>query len=545
MFRTVLVSRWLIAALASLALFIGCEDEPSTVVPVRDPEAANAKCDSANVILEEVLMLLINDADIQKPGDINLTRPYNAYLDALRLDDSHPVANFGAGILEVVMISQDRQLQSYFDRAKDFFERDSFFVVSGSDYSARSLGRPELRIDHVVLAVGAPLKFTRNFPKIAADADPTVNELQDVFRQVVLPRMETAVRRLQQVANHSDFRFMVTGRMQGDPREDPVELDLTEVYATIASLNVSMALLNNFCAYNFNFATYTGEALQAAFTRGSPFMALHSDGAQNMAKAGAQWLEAVNSVGNGIRFLETEIDPQGNDLIKIDPYDGITRSDLDSIKTYLPKIRNLLTGSQEFTIENAQGQDEIVEISLYAYFNDPIRDFKALLPPYTVSLMPEEDWEYVWGDSTYPATLQIESSGEYRWYRSAYYEDGEQWSYSDYSNFFVPEWAAAWNYWEARVIDSRRAYLSMSYWGYLEAGRRQIECQVYYEYDVVDKWRYAVRITWQANHFQEWVFPDPTFGGLFPQMTDSRFKRTFGITAEDWEKSILLRLWEN
>ena len=47
---------------------------------------------------------------------------------------------------------------------------------------------------------------------------------------------------------------------------------------------------------------------------------------------------------------------------------------------------------------------------------------------------------------------------------------------------------------------------------------------------------YIPLIIWNANSFSEWILPDPTFNGFLPGMTDSEFKRIFGITADDWQK---------
>lgn len=47
---------------------------------------------------------------------------------------------------------------------------------------------------------------------------------------------------------------------------------------------------------------------------------------------------------------------------------------------------------------------------------------------------------------------------------------------------------------------------------------------------------YIPLIIWNANSFSEWILPDPTFNGFLPGMTDSEFKRIFGIIADDWQK---------
>lgn len=64
----------------------------------------------------------------------------------------------------------------------------------------------------------------------------------------------------------------------------------------------------------------------------------------------------------------------------------------------------------------------------------------------------------------------------------------------------------------------------------------------YYEYEYF----LVPVITWNANSFDQWIFPNPTFNGILPEITsDLMFKQTFGIDAGDWEKEIRLEIFED
>jgi hypothetical protein len=53
-------------------------------------------------------------------------------------------------------------------------------------------------------------------------------------------------------------------------------------------------------------------------------------------------------------------------------------------------------------------------------------------------------------------------------------------------------------------------------------------------------------LTWQANSFSSWTFPDPAFNGLFPTMaSDAQLKATFGITAADWSQQTVVHPGQN
>ncbi len=47
-------------------------------------------------------------------------------------------------------------------------------------------------------------------------------------------------------------------------------------------------------------------------------------------------------------------------------------------------------------------------------------------------------------------------------------------------------------------------------------------------------------LTWQASSFSSWTFPDATFNGFLPGMTDAQLKQTFEINASNWTPSIVL-----
>ncbi|MCP4568109.1 MAG: hypothetical protein GY841_11070 [FCB group bacterium] len=52
-----------------------------------------------------------------------------------------------------------------------------------------------------------------------------------------------------------------------------------------------------------------------------------------------------------------------------------------------------------------------------------------------------------------------------------------------------------------------------------------------------------ITITWEANSFAEWEFPNPTINGILPDITtDAAFKDLVGLTADDWTKVMELPL---
>lgn len=504
----------------------------------------------ANTALENVLFELVN-SDVEQPDDIDFTQAYNLYQEALNSNNLHIGANFGAGVLEVMMLSRNPQVQDFFDRLAAFLDSGSYFEVTDG---AAAFGRkipsvaPVFRFSDFSMPVLAPLTITRRMCSRLDENELTVAELQSLCVNYILPRIATAIQRLTIVAANETFTFMVTPRMQGDPEDDPVEVDQTEIRLTVAALNGLAALLNHFCAYDLNFPTYDGPAMQQAFSQGSSFAALGSGGANRMAAARQAWLNALDQLESAIDFLEHETDNQSDDAIRIDPYDDLTQANLDSVKHYLPIVRECLNSSHTFAIDtdgDPWTPAENLEISLEAMFNNPVDDLKDLFPPYTVSLDTQaigSDW--ISDQEVVPATVQIPQPAYYYWSRYLYASFGiVSYQWTDTNDFSAPAWNTAFEQKVAELADQPYAYVSFYYYGSLSAGTQTLNGTLYYWYEGLPRERLTPRITWQASSFAEWILPNPTMNGIFPGMTDARFKSLFGMTAEDWQQTTTWYLW--
>jgi hypothetical protein len=52
--------------------------------------------------------------------------------------------------------------------------------------------------------------------------------------------------------------------------------------------------------------------------------------------------------------------------------------------------------------------------------------------------------------------------------------------------------------------------------------------------------KYDAVLTWQAVTFDAWVFPDPTFNGFLPGMTDVHLKQVLGIDGGTWGRTVTI-----
>ncbi|MBD3233243.1 MAG: hypothetical protein GF315_05920 [candidate division Zixibacteria bacterium] len=534
----------LLLLLGFAVFLIGCsEDEITNGNGDIDEEAAQEKVDEADELLGDIMFSLIN-TDVEEPGDIDFSQPYSLYLEALDLDPTHSGANFGAGMLEVLMVNQDDEIQQAFDDWKNFIDADDYFVVGGPMSGPPETEKPTLRIDQAVMPLGMPLEITRNLCRMPNQDEPTVAELQSIFLSVVIPRINSAITYLSNAAEDDEFVFTVTGEMQGDYAEDPVELDLTEVYATLSGLNCLKALLYHFCAYNLSLEGYTDTDMIQALSQGSDFATLQTGGQSRMSEALAAWKSAASYLNSGITFLENESDYQGDDFIKIDPNDGLTQQNLDSLKHYIPMVQNALNSSETFTFY-VNGENEDVEISLSSFFGSPVTDLKELFPSYEVSVDTQMvEWTGYASGGMIEANVEVYSEDVYYWYRYAEYEYGVLDTMVTYSNIDVPEFEAYWNDMVQSVDDNDfNVRISISFSDTLSIGTHMISAATSISGSTAIISRYVPVITWDADSFEEWILPDPTFGGLLPGMTDARFKELNDMSADGWEKTQTWWLW--
>ncbi|MDP8206040.1 MAG: hypothetical protein P9L92_05195 [Candidatus Electryonea clarkiae] len=560
MFEKNLVLRLLFpfVLIISLSFLIGCDDSIDDDGISVNPEAAIEKIGEANEALGSELYNLINNVDeTENPDDIDMTVPYNIYKAALVLDPDNTTANFGVAILEILMISQDTEFQNLFNRIEDFMENGSFFEAGGdSEAAGNSPGNPLLNfhLNRVPISLGEPAKIADGMTsfRTISESDPTVSEIQDIIETKLLPRFNTAIDLLDKVTEHNDFIFTVTPEMQGDYNEDKVELDLAEVYAALAGINLTKAQLCNFISYDFDFISYDGAGLVEAFRQDSDFMGLRSNGTTNMSNARQAWDDGVTALRDGIEFLENETDNQSDDLIRIDQEDGILQKDLDSLKSNIPKALAAINSSTELTSDwddDSETPDVALEISLANFFNSPIENFKGLLPAYTVSLDSQQssgDWTSEPVDAF--ASITISDSGYYSWQRSIEFDDGDTAYFYEDINFDVSDWESYWDNSVETYRDYPYAYIYMQFEGYLEPGNHDLYCNGYIEYEESSGWYHVPRITWEADSFEEWIngMPDVTFGGLFPGIGSvAEFRNLFGIEdVDDWEKSIKFEIWD-
>jgi hypothetical protein len=442
------------------------------------------------------------------------------------------------------MMTQEQPVNDAFDEWQLFLEGgDPFQVPTGHDASGLSIGFPS-SLNSFSINNNELAKSVVGIHRLNLNSSPKISTIQTIFENSLLPKLEDALTKLDYIDDFPEFVFTITPKMQGDLMADPLEMDLTEIYALQVSLNMLKVVVDMAVAYNLDFTSYDSLGIMEALNPGSDFLTVRNSG-QSLTDAKNALLTAIDKLEMGIDFLRNETDSQDDDIIKLDPGSG-DDAELDSILAYTDEVREFLTSGLTITEDwdDDEGTpDEDLTINLGEYFDTPIQDLKALLPDYSVSVGRDVSYDdYYWdsGESYITTTIDAGAGGFFYYYRSYSWDRyGYEYVYAD-SNISIPAFEIVFEnkVEELHLIEGLESMYVTLYWGNsLSAGQNNIGETLYWNYYATSEQyvTYYPILIWTAETFDQWIFPDPTFGGILPGMTDAEFKRIFGITEEDWQ----------
>lgn len=537
------ISRIILSLLFLLFIIIACETDSTG--PNKEEEAKDLVT-QANAALEIVLYDLINGDEPEGPEDIDFSEPYNLYNQAYSKDPNNLDVNFGLSLCNILMMTHDQQLIDAFDHWEEYLNETSPFEapLSANSKSNLKMGFPTSK-DYFNIPGKTIANTVIGIHKMALVDPPQLSTIQNILQNKMLPKLDFAINALDLIDNNPGFTFNITPRMQGDKNEDNLEIDLTEIYALEVSLNVLRAVVDITVSYDINFASYDSAGIILALSHGSDFLTLRNGGSY-LVEAQSSLLTAIDKLEDGIDFLRNETDLQDDDVIKISEED---EAGLDSILAHTDEVREILQSPQVYTEDwddDESTADEALTIDLSRFFQNPINDFKAKLPAYTVSVgrdTVDYDYYYTYDDTSLSATINIETAGYYQYYRSY---DWDKWGNiydNNYSTIQIPSFDEAFENKKAELLSMAGIEWFSVYINFndtYEVGEHNISTDMTWNYsgEKPDHAVYYPIITWDADTFEEWIFPDPAFNDILPGMTDSEFKRIFGITAEDWSKEL-------
>lgn len=541
--------RLALCAALTLVLATGCSKKSRTTQPTSNSGTADALVQQANAAFGTVVAQLINGPDPSQPGDIDFRTPYGLYQQALAADPNNQQARFGVSVCGILALTTDAQVNSAFTEWSNYLNAHVPFEVP---VTPAPLGVP-LRLGRARDVLRLPIEnFVLSEIAVArprlAGGDPQIGTVQGIFENTVIPQLNLAVSNLGMVAADPTFQFIVTPQMQGDPGADPIEIDVTDVRALRAGCELLTSMLDVATAWNLGFATYDSVGLVNAFTPGSGWLALRSNGVAHLDHARTSLLGAIGDGEGTIQSLRAEVDPQDDDLIKLDP--DFTNANAESLLTYLGHARTAINSGFSITADwdqNGVTPDVALEIHPGALFSNPIPDWKQLFPGYTAGAVRRQAFtRYQNGAGTLPIDLDIATAAYYSGYVSvSAYGAGPPNQYLS-GDALITSPLAPLMHDRFKAVSAGPLWAGSysgyaTYFGYLSAGQHHIDVPYYESYDVAAAFVYVPTITWNAANYAAWTWPDPTLHGLLPQVsTTSQLLGTFGYDPSAWQKMVVL-----
>ena len=574
--NTVLV---LVSFLALFFIFNACEgllDESDEGVSEEDSLAAIQKVEEANQELEGIMNSLINmdepDSVQQVLDALDFSDVYDLYKEAQLLNPNNDDANFGVALTGLLIISQDNDLQNMLNNWESYFTANTPFEVT--DGSAKILGKRGFGLPISLEGMRVPMSAFVGGPlslaKMSLDDIPQFSEFQQIVNTLFIPIINESIEGLEKVEENQSYVFTITGEMQGDAEATSLELDLTEVYAIDMMLHALKAICYSVISYNFDFVSFDAEGIVTELSRNSDFATLKNNGGQYLSTALSSMKTAIDKFEEGIDFLVAETDNQDDDLIPI--LDG---DDLADIREGIEDSREVLNGPKwinynyydEYYDEYGWHEEYIedsVKVDIRKFFENPIDDFKKMVPPYTVSTGIDTTTDWDWEDEPiYYSIDSVEVSGLYNTYiyisfeYVAYKEDTSIYAKIYIGGFYydliegelnssmvpAPLWQTYQYYLElvnqySSSEEYSDIYVSFYWSGNVTTGQSLVIDRYFYIETGVDVYYVYPIITWEANTYQDWVaaWPDPTFNGIFPDMTREDLVEFLDISEEDWEQ---------
>jgi len=403
------------------------------------------------------------------------------------------------------------------------------------------------------------------------DVCPEIESVQDMLENLFLERLALAISRLENVVDN-DFIFEITGEMWDDVDQDPIHIDDTEIYLMKGLLHSLRAIIYTVITYDVNIPFYdfiedlpSTDYTYNFLNQNSNFLTIRSGQSQSLPNAhddlnnilislqkSWDFLQSDYAIGgDNIEYdiiqlaevveLEEEIHEEYNEIHTIDGF----INEVDSIlnEDYLTTVyieTNCVWdhyGWQE--IEVCDENEVEITISIKDFFTNPPSNLKNIIPNYNIETVTceDEEWDNDNNNHSYNITIQdlsIENSLYYYFNGYCHESDGSNnvnvylHTYNDYYLKNIVEE-------EMQIIcqeivsnydgEVNSFYMNFNLSGYGNSGELTISSESYYEIETYESIAWGCpQVTFTSYSCGAWKEEfDVTIGGLFPNMTTTKF----------------------
>lgn len=389
--------RYSLLVLLTLTL-VSCSEEDPIGTP--DPAASKVKSDQATALLETEMFNMINNNynSLSDLDQINMSAANALFKEALTLDETNAQAQFGAAFTEFIMVYKDPDFNALLkDIDSAMNDGNAINKLLSPNLLPGSTAGMKVPISEAGGTIFAIMKLAVKDP-------PLISRVQQVLREKLLPRLEYAATQFAKLEANASFKFVISGKMQGDPEIESVALYPAEIYMMDAMMHWLKFSVDAFLIFKFDIPNYNQSTLLAALNQNSTnFFVLAADGAARATAAKNDLNMIAAKLLAGITSLETLSGNKPDAVIKIGN-NGIKQNDLDSTKKYLNKFKDAIT--QDVTVHlrdaDSDGNNYDIKINLGNFFNNPPQNPKAaFFPAYTVEARGTDNVELRFNAQTY------------------------------------------------------------------------------------------------------------------------------------------------
>jgi hypothetical protein len=408
---------------------------------------------------------------------------------------------------------------------------------------------------------------------------PDIDSIQDQLENAFLTRLTSAIGRLDTVVG-KDFVFEITGEMLDDADQDPIHIDDTEIYLMKALFHSFRAIIYAVITYDVNVPYYdfaeppSEEYTYDFLNQSSDFLTIRSGQSQSWSNAHADLNNIRTSIQNSWDFLQSDYAIGGDNIeydviqfaevVELEAEIHGEFNEIQTIDGLLTEVDTILNGDYPISVylyedcewindgwneweECEPGDPTDIDISIKNFLTNPPQNLKEIIPSYTIQTVSCEDSDYDHDENNNHIYFTIQdallegSDSYYEDYNNEYYDFSGQCYFNDETdNLNVNVWGSESTLNdlvedEMRTIcediidtyegDLEYFHMSFNFGNYPNSGGLTISDNAYYNIETSESFVWGCpEITFTSYSCGAWKEEfDVTIGGLFPNMTTTKF----------------------
>ncbi len=363
----------LVLALALPLVFAGCGDDEEETTRV-DPQASADKVDLGTFAAMDALN-----------GDMDFTAAYDLFEEAVRLDPNNMQARAGAGAMNVLRLPNHPMIA-------DLIDTLGIDELLKGTLPWKNLGFGGGRGP----AAGAGRAI---FGSLTGEMQTDMG----MFLDLLLAEIQVSIDYFNAVEGHADFEWLIP--MPEGYGMDTLEIDVTDIHFAESPLHFIRALLLGLDAYNLDIGSLEGEDVAAALAQDSDFLTLTNAGALTTARGAMD--AGADEASVGAVLLDAEVDDQTNDFVRLlfpgeefGLWVAMTEGQRDTLENMPAMMDDMMDNPLPMIddFDNDEVPDTLL-VNLGVLFDDPIEDFKAILPEYTIQACGDTAYGIFWAET--------------------------------------------------------------------------------------------------------------------------------------------------